>query len=101
MLANGKVGYTLDGGYYCFDSFGNSDKSKNTSNLVSSLTSPSETIISYSDGSNSGVLVKDVMLHKETQTVTFTVELPENENGQNSQNFNNVIAKDCQTARLT
>ena len=93
MFANDKVGYTLDGGYYCFDSFGNSDKSKNTSNLVSSLTSPSETIISYSDGTNSGIVIKDVMLHKDTQTVTFTVELPEDEDGQNSLISNNAIVK--------
>ncbi len=82
MLANGKVGYTLDGGYYSFDSYGNSDKSKNTSNLVSSLTSPSETVISYSNGANSGIVFSNVTLDKQTQSVTFTVELPEEEGTQ-------------------
>ena len=71
------MGYTLDGGYYSFDSYGNSDKSKNTSNLVSSLTSPSETLISYSNGANSGIVFSNVTLDKQTQSVTFTVELPE------------------------
>ena len=93
MLANGKEGHTLDLSYYRYDSYGNKDLSKNLDNLYSSTSEPSETVICYSDGSNSGILVKDVTLHKETQTVTFTVELPEGGNNQNSQNFNNVIAK--------
>ncbi len=94
MLANGKVGCTLDFvGYYSFDNYGNSDKSKNTSNLVSSLTSPSETVISYSNGENSGILFKEVTVNKDAKTVTFTVELPDDEGAEGALNSNNVALK--------
>lgn len=95
MLANGKTGYTFDLNYYHYDHYGNKDLTKNLNNLVTSTNNsvPSETIISYSDGSNSGIVIKDVMLHKDTQTVTFTVELPKDEDGQNSLISNNAIVK--------
>ena len=93
MLANGKDCFTLDGGYYTLDSYGNKDKTKNTSNLKSGKDFPSETVISYSNGENSGILFKDVTVDKQLQTVSFTVELPEDESGEDALNSNNVALK--------
>ncbi len=92
MLANGKDCFTLDGGYYTLDSYGNKDKSKNVTNLLNGKDFPSETAISYSNGENSGILFKDVTVNKAAKTVTFTVEIPEDES-EGALNSNNVALK--------
>jgi hypothetical protein len=95
MLANGKEWFTLDGSYYKYDRYGNSDKTKTLDSLISSSSksNPSETIICYSDGSNSGIVFKDVTLNNESKTVTFTVELPAEDNQQNAVNSSSVALK--------
>ena len=79
LLGSGEEIVTMDGTFSLYDNstFGNADKSKNTQNLTSSLTKPSETIVYYTDGTNSGIVFSNIKINTQDKTVTFNVELPE------------------------
>lgn len=64
---------------YNANSYGNTDKSKTLSNLFTSNKEYSETIIHYSNGENSGIRFSNIEINYQEQTVSFTVELPEEE----------------------
>lgn len=68
---------TWDGGYYLKDNYGTTDVTKTVNDLKSSLIEESETIISYSNGSNSGIRFENITVDRENKCVSFDLFLPE------------------------
>ena len=79
MLGAGKTVITPanKGELYYDNAYGNTDKNKNLSNIFTSILQPSETVIDYSNGKNSGIRFSDISIDYDAQTVSFKVELPE------------------------
>ncbi len=76
LLGNSLPPVMTDFTKYDNTTFGNSDKSLSIGDLSSSLTENSETIIHYTNGSNSGIVFSNVKI-LETGEISFHVELPE------------------------
>ena len=82
-------------------SFGNSSKQKQANNLVTNPTSPSETIVFYSDGTNSCIVFSNIVIDKVNRTVNFEVSLPEKEGQIPMLNSDNVFIEEGTDGRMT
>ena len=105
LFGSGENIFTWDNGrqrsLYQNNSFGNADKLKQANNLITSPTSPSETIVFYSDGTNSCIVFSNIVIDKANRTVNFEVSLPEKEGQIPMLNSDNVFIEEGTDGRMT
>ena len=75
--AGGKYIFDLNAKKYSLTSYGNADMTKTVSNLKTSTKDDSETILFYSNGKNSGIVLSNIIIDLKEGKVKFNVSLPE------------------------